>query len=247
MLIWPAIDIRDGKCVRLTQGDFAQETVYGDSPSDMAHRFVSDGATGLHIIDLDAARYGTIANQEVIATIAREVDVPCQVGGGVRSRETIAGYLEAGIHRLVVGTKALTHPKWLAEMCQAFPEHLLVAIDARHGRVTTNGWLKTSDTMAVDLGKKLSSIPVAGIVYTDISRDGMMGGPNLAAMREMACSVAVPLIASGGVTTPRDISRLAGMGLAGCVIGKALYEDRLTLDQAIQAAAKPDPVDTQVT
>jgi phosphoribosylformimino-5-aminoimidazole carboxamide ribotide isomerase len=230
----------------LTQGDFAQETVYGDSPSDMAHRFVSDGATGLHIVDLDAARSGTVANREAIATIAREVNVPCQVGGGIRSRSTIAEYLEAGIDRLVVGTKALTHPRWLAEMCEAFPDRLLVAIDARHGRVTTNGWLKTSDTMAVDLARKISTIAVAGIVYTDISRDGMMGGPNLAAMREMARAVDIPLIASGGVTTPEDISRLAGMGLAGCVIGKALYEGRLTLAQAIEAAASPDPAETNV-
>ncbi len=240
MQIWPAIDIRDGKCVRLTQGDYAQMTVYGDNPADMAQRFVSDGATGLHIVDLDAARDGTGLNRQAIGTIAHEIDVPCQLGGGIRSRDMISGYLEAGIQRLVVGTKALTDPQWLAEMSRLYPDRLLVAIDARQGRVTTNGWLKTSDTLAVDLARQINGHPLAGIIYTDISRDGMMGGPNFVAMQEMANTVNVPLIASGGVTTTGDISRLAAMGLAGCVIGKALYEGRLTLAEAIHAASRPN-------
>jgi phosphoribosylformimino-5-aminoimidazole carboxamide ribotide isomerase len=207
----------------------------------MALRFVADGATGLHLVDLDAARFGTVANRAAIATIVQAVDVPCQLGGGIRSRETIADYLDLGVHRLVVGTKALTHPEWLEEMSHAWPGKLLVAIDARNGRVTTNGWLQTSDTMATDLARTIAGIPAAGIVYTDISRDGMMAGPNLAAMEEMSRAVDIPLIASGGVTTARDISRLSRMGVAGCVIGKALYEGRLTLAEAMRAAAVPDP------
>lgn len=241
MQIWPAIDIRDGKCVRLTQGDYAQMTVYGDSPADMAQRFVADGATGLHIVDLDAARDGTQGNREAIVGIAREVDVPCQLGGGIRSLEIISDYLETGIQRLVVGTRALTNPDWLAEMSCRFPGQLYVAIDARHGRVTTNGWLKTSDTMAVDLARQICDNPLAGIIYTDIARDGMMSGPNFAAMQEMAEAVGLPLAASGGVTTTDDISRLSAMGLTGCVIGKAIYEGRLTLSEAMQAAAAASP------
>jgi phosphoribosylformimino-5-aminoimidazole carboxamide ribotide isomerase len=240
MLIWPAIDIRDGKCVRLTQGDYAQQTVYGDSPADMAGQFVSNGATGLHVVDLDAARDGTLHNKEAIATIAREVKVPLQLGGGIRSRAIIAEYFELGVDRLVVGTRAQKDPRWLAEMCRLYPGRLIVGIDARHGRVTTNGWLNTSDTMAVDLARQINDFALGGVIYTDILRDGMMAGPNFGAMQEMAGVVAFPLIASGGVTTVDDIRRLAELGLAGCVVGKALYEGRLTLADALEAAAVPD-------
>ena len=246
MQIWPAIDIRDGKCVRLTQGDYAQMTIYGDNPADMAQQFVANGATGLHIVDLDAARDGTSFNREAIGMIAREVKVPCQLGGGIRSAEVIADYLDRGVQRLVVGTKALTDPDWLAEMSRRYPGQLLVAIDARQGRVTTNGWLKTSDTMATDLARQIAGHPLAGIVYTDISRDGMMSGPNFVAMQEMADTVDVPLIASGGVTTREDIHRLVAMGLDGCVVGKALYEGRLSLADAMLAATQ-SPVDPEPT
>ncbi len=237
MLIWPAIDIREGKCVRLTQGDFAQQTVYGDSPADMARLFVEQGATGIHVVDLDAARHGQVHNREAVALIAREVKVPVQLGGGIRTRDTIADYLDLGVSRLVVGTRAQKDPDWLAEMCQLFPGRLLVGIDARHGRVTTDGWLNTSDMMAVDLARQLGNCGVAGVIYTDIARDGMMSGPNFVAMREMAGVVQGPLIASGGVTTVEDITRLAAIGLAGCVIGKAIYEGRLTLAEAMKAAS----------
>lgn len=240
MLIWPAIDIRDGKCVRLTQGDYAQQTVYGDSPADMAHQFVDQGATGLHVVDLDAARDGTLHNKDAIATIASAVSVPIQLGGGIRSRAIIAEYFDMGIQRLVVGTRAQKDPHWLSEMCDVYPGRLIVGIDARHGRVTTNGWLNTSDTMAVDLARRINDYSLAGVIYTDIARDGMMSGPNFDAMQEMASVVAVPLIASGGVTTTSDIRRLAKMGLAGCVVGKALYENRLTLAQAMQVAESTD-------
>ncbi len=236
MQIWPAIDIRGGKCVRLTQGDYQRETVYGTSPADMAHRWVADGATGLHIVDLDAARDGTSDNREAIASIIEEVSVPCQLGGGIRDRETIGNFVELGLERLVIGTKALTDPEWLAEMCEAYPNRLLVAIDAREGHVTTDGWQKISDVSATELAQQISSKQLAGIIYTDIAKDGMMSGPNFEAMREMADAVSVPLICSGGVTTVDDVSRLAQLGLSGCVIGRALYEGRLTLHEALAAA-----------
>jgi len=238
MQIWPAIDIRGGRCVRLVQGDYDKETVYGINPADMAVRFQADGATGLHIVDLDGARDGDNPNEKQIAQIVKEVSVPCQLGGGIRSEDAIRNYLEMGIARLMVGTKAITDVDWLVEMCGKYPHKLLVAIDARDGRVSTDGWKKTSDTTAVDLAVRISSNPVAGIVYTDIAKDGMLSGPNIDAMKEMAQAVSVPVIASGGVTTVKDVSRLAGVGVTGCVIGRALYEGHLTLQDALAAAQK---------
>jgi len=241
MLIWPAIDIRGGKCVRLIQGDYEQETVYGSNPADMAIRFQADGATGLHIVDLDGARDGNTPNAAQIADIVKEVSVPCQLGGGIRSEETIRKYLDLGISRLLIGTKAVTEPDWFATMCDAYPNKLLVAIDARNGRVSTEGWKITSDTKAVELAQSLSQKPIGGIVYTDIAKDGMLSGPNLEAMREMADAVQVPMIASGGVTTTQDITALAASGVDGCVIGRAIYEGRLTLQQALLAAQAQVP------
>lgn len=236
MQIWPAIDIRGGSCVRLVQGDYQQETVYGSNPADMALRFVADGATGLHIVDLDGARDGNNPNQHQIAAICKEVSVPCQLGGGIRNEETIKTYLDLGITRLLVGTKALTDTDWFTGMCRKYPQKLLVAIDARDGRVSTDGWKKTSDTKAVNLARQMSQNPIAGIVYTDIAKDGMLSGPNVDAMEEMVKAVTVPVIASGGVTTVEDISRLAVVGVEGCVIGRALYEGHLTLQDALTAA-----------
>lgn len=239
MQIWPAIDIRGGNCVRLIQGDYEQETIYGSSPADMAQRFVSDGATGLHIVDLDGAREGTNPNKKSIARIVQEVSIPCQLGGGIRKESTIRDYLDLGISRLVVGTKALTDPEWLAEMCRKYPDQLVVGIDARDGRVSTDGWQKVSDTTAVELAGKISKNAIAGIIYTDIAKDGMLAGPNFDAMKEMADAVDVPVIASGGITSADDIKRLASLGIEGSVIGRALYEGHVTLQEAM-TAAKPE-------
>jgi phosphoribosylformimino-5-aminoimidazole carboxamide ribotide isomerase len=238
MQIWPAIDIRGGSCVRLVQGDYQQETVYGSNPADMAVRFQSDGATGLHIVDLDGARDGNNPNQQQIADILKEVTIPCQLGGGIRTEEAIHKYLEMGVSRLIVGTKAITDSAWLVAMCESYPGKLLVAIDARDGRVSTDGWKKTSNTSAVELAQQISCNPVAGVVYTDIAKDGMLSGPNIEAMAEMVRAVDIPVIASGGVTTVEDITRLAHAELAGCVIGRALYEGHLTLHDALAAARK---------
>ncbi|MCP4078796.1 MAG: 1-(5-phosphoribosyl)-5-[(5-phosphoribosylamino)methylideneamino]imidazole-4-carboxamide isomerase [Planctomycetaceae bacterium] len=238
MQIWPAIDIRGGRCVRLVQGDYDQETVYGFNPADMAVRFQADGATGLHLVDLDGARDGDNPNQKQIAEVVNEVNVPCQLGGGIRNEKTIRDYLDLGLSRLIVGTKALTDAAWLVEMCGKYPGKLLVAIDARDGRVSTDGWKKTSATNAVDLAQKISANAIAGIIYTDIAKDGMLGGPNITAMQEMVAAVDVPVIASGGVTTAEDVARLTTVGVEGCVVGRALYEGHLTLQNAMVAARK---------
>ena len=244
MRIWPAIDIRGGKCVRLAQGDYQQETIYGDNPADMAHRWTAEGATGLHIVDLDGARDGlnpdgSSPNRDAIARITREVSVDIQIGGGIRDESTIEDYLQMGIKRLVIGTRALTDPDWSSRMIERFPGHLIIGIDARRGRVATDGWLKTSKTTAIQHAQHFAQQPIAGIIYTDIAKDGMLNGPNLAEMQEMAGAVDTSIIASGGITTTKDITQLAQLNLAGAILGRTLYEGFLTLTQALEAAQAP--------
>ena len=237
MQIWPAIDLRGGKCVRLQQGDYDRETVYGENPAEMAQHWVSQGARCLHLVDLDGAREGHAANRAAVAAIVSSVDVPCELGGGIRDEATINELLELGLHRLVIGTKALTDPDWLEQMCHRYPQRLVVGIDARDGRVAVEGWLQTSDINAIDLARKFAALPLAAVIYTDIATDGMLAGPNVAAMAEMASAVSLPVIASGGVTTVGDISDLSATSVAGCIIGKALYEGRLDLTEALRAAS----------
>jgi len=238
MQIWPAIDLRNGKCVRLRQGDYSQETVFGLDPAAMARRWVEAGAKRLHLVDLDGARGGSMANRAAVSAIRSAVAVPCQLGGGIRDESTIRELFALGVERLIVGTQALKRPEWLREMCQAYPGRLVVGIDARDGLVATDGWLETSQVEATTLARELAGEPIAGIVYTDIAKDGMMAGPNERAMAEMAAAVAVPVIASGGVTTVDDVRRLATTGVAGCIIGRALYEGNLTLSDALAAAGE---------
>lgn len=237
MQIWPAIDLRGGKCVRLRQGDYHQETVYGDAPDTMARRWVALGAEHLHLVDLEGAREGRSANGSAVLAILKAVGVPCQLGGGIRDEATIADLLALGLDRLVIGTRAAKDPDWFRAMCRRFPHRLVAGIDAREGRVATDGWLETSPVEATRLARDLTDEPLAAIVYTDISKDGMLGGPNLAAMADMASCVEVPVIASGGVTTANDIIRLGATGVAGCIIGRSLYEGSLTLPDALEAAA----------
>lgn len=236
MQLWPAIDIRGGKCVRLIQGDYGRERVYGEDPADMAARWVSDGARRLHLVDLDGARDGGTRNRDAIARILKQVRVECQLGGGIRERDTIASYVDLGVSRLVVGTKALKEPEWFEAMCAEFPGRLVVGIDARGGRVATDGWLETSDVAAVDLAARFAQLPIGGIVYTDIARDGMLSGPNVEALSAMISAVSVPVIASGGVTTVSDVAEVARLGAAGAIVGRSLYEGKLTLVEALQAA-----------
>lgn len=236
MQVWPAIDLRGGKCVRLRQGDYAQETVFGEDPAAMARQWVAGGARCLHLVDLDGARDGQPTNLEAIRAIVQAVTVPCQLGGGVRGEETIRRLLDLGLTRLIVGTKALREPEWFREMCRKFPQSLALGIDAKGGMVATDGWLKVSEMSATKLARHFDDEALSAIVYTDISRDGMMEGPNFAAVKEMREMVTVPVIASGGVTSASDVARLREIGVSGCIIGRSLYEGSLRLDDALRAA-----------
>ena len=238
MQIWPAIDLRNGKCVRLEQGDYSRETVFGDDPAAIARRWVDAGADRLHLVDLDAARDGTLRNRESVRAICGEVGVPCQLGGGVRDELAIEGLLELGVDRLVVGTAALKRPDWFRKMCQKYPHRLVLGIDARDGYVATDGWTETTCQTALDVALRFAAEPVAAIVFTDIATDGMLGGPNVAAMARMQQSVDLPVIASGGITTAGDVAGLAAVPMAGCIIGRALYEGTLSLQDALAAAAE---------
>jgi phosphoribosylformimino-5-aminoimidazole carboxamide ribotide isomerase len=240
MQIWPAIDVRGGKCVRLRQGDYDQETIFGDDPNAMARRWIDQGAQRLHVVDLDGARQGVDAsarspNGDAIAALVRAVDVPIQIGGGVRSEATIAALLDLGAARLVVGTLALRQPDWFRRMCRKFPDRLALGVDARDGRVATEGWLATSDVSAVELARSWANEPICAIIYTDIATDGMLQGPNVAAMAEMRSAIDVPVIASGGVSCRDDVARLEAAGMAGCIVGRALYEGKLSIADARSA------------
>jgi phosphoribosylformimino-5-aminoimidazole carboxamide ribotide isomerase len=238
VLILPAIDLRGGQCVRLRQGDYAQETVFGDDPASMACRWVDQGATYLHLVDLDGARQGHPVNGESVRRILQSARVPCQFGGGVRREEHLAEVLGWGVERVIMGTRALQDPGWCEAICRRFPGRVALGIDARQGRVAVEGWQNLSDRSALDLARACADWPLAAIVYTDITRDGMLKGPNVEATAELAAAVSVPVIASGGVTTLDDVARLARHRLAGCVIGRALYEGRLDLAAAITLARK---------
>lgn len=238
--IWPAIDLRGGKCVRLQQGDYARETVFGDDPAEIARRWEAEGARQIHLVDLDGARDGRLVNAPAIHAILNAVSIPCQLGGGVRSEATIRELLGLGLDRLVVGTQAVRQPDWFRNMCRAFPRRLALGIDAKGGRVATEGWLDVSEVAATDLARDFAGEPLAAIIYTDIARDGMLAGPNLEAMSEMRDATALPVIASGGVTESADVTRLAQLGLAGCIVGRSLYEGRMTLGAALQAAQTAD-------
>jgi phosphoribosylformimino-5-aminoimidazole carboxamide ribotide isomerase len=234
--IWPAIDLLGGKCVRLRQGDYRQETVFGDDPAAMARHWVQQGAQFLHLVDLDGAKEGRPVNVPSIRAIVAAVDVPCELGGGIRNDESIRELLGLGLQRLVMGTLALRQPDWFRQMCRKFPGRLVLGIDARGGRVATDGWLSTSDVAATDLARSFAGEPLAALVYTDIATDGMMSGPNVLEMAAMQAAVEWPVVASGGVTTAQDVARLAAVPMAGCIIGRALYEGTLTLPEAQQAA-----------
>lgn len=235
MQIWPAIDLRGGKCVRLKQGDYDRETVFGDDPAAMARHWVQEGAECLHLVDLDGARDGRPGNLDSVKAILQAVSVSCELGGGIRTEETIEELLHLGLHRLVIGTRALKEPDWFRSVCRRFPGKLVLGIDARKGRVATDGWLEVSDVAAVDLARQFAGEPLAAIVYTDIATDGMMVGPNVEAMAEMQAAVEFEVVASGGVSTRDDVARLAAVPMAGAIIGRALYEGTLTLPDAIEA------------
>lgn len=234
MQIWPAIDLRGGKCVRLQQGDYARETIFSDDPVAMAQSFAEQGAKHLHLVDLDGARDGKPTNHDVVREIVAAVDMECELGGGVRDQPTIEALLDTGLSRVVLGTAALKNANWFRTMCEQFPGKLVLGIDARDGMVATDGWLETSNTPATELADQFRNVPLAAIVYTDIATDGMLKGPNVPEMAAMQRHVEVPVVASGGVTTIEDVQRLEEAGLAAAIIGRAIYEGTLELAAAIE-------------
>ena len=236
MQIWPAIDLRGGKCVRLQQGDYQRETVFSEDPVAVARHWADQGGQYLHLVDLDGARTGRVENRAQVEAIVRAVSIPCELGGGIRDAQTIAELLDLGLQRLVIGTRALLEPDWFRQICRQFPHRLVLGIDARDGRVASHGWLEASQVRATDLAREMAAEPIAAIIYTDIATDGMLAGPNLAAMAEMQQAAGVPVIASGGVTTAADVADLARLQVAGCIIGRALYEGRSSLADALAAA-----------
>jgi phosphoribosylformimino-5-aminoimidazole carboxamide ribotide isomerase len=238
MQIYPAIDLRGGKCVRLRQGDYRQETVFGDDPAGMARQWVEQGATRLHIVDLDGAKEGRPINGESVRAIVVAAGVPCQLGGGVRTEQHLREVLDWGVERVVIGTRALQAPGWLEEMARKVPGRIVLGIDAKDGRVATHGWLDVSDMSALDLARSLSRLPLAALVYTDIGRDGMLQGANIEATAQMCAATELPVIASGGVATLDDVRRLAALPLAGCIIGRALYEGRVKLKEVLAICAE---------
>lgn len=237
MIIFPAIDIRGGKCVRLTEGDFAQETVYGDNPADMAKRWAGEGAEFLHVVDLDGAVAGKPVNLDIIKTIAKSVDLPIQLGGGIRTLETITEVLKAGVTRVILGSIAVRQPELVKAACGAYGEKIVVGIDARKGQVAVDGWGVSGDVSAGELAERMAAAGVARIIYTDISRDGTLTGVNKEETEALALRAGIPVIASGGVGGLSDIQALSGAkGIEGVIVGKALYAGALTLPDAIKAA-----------
>jgi phosphoribosylformimino-5-aminoimidazole carboxamide ribotide isomerase len=236
MLLIPAIDLKDGKCVRLRQGDMADETVFADDPLEVARRWVDAGAKRLHIVDLNGAFAGKPVNMDVIHRIAeRFPDVPMQVGGGIRDEDTVQLYLDAGVQFVIIGTKAVSAPHFVNDLCLEFPGHIIVGLDARDGKVAIDGWSKLSNHDVVDLAQRFERDGVEAIVYTDISRDGMMQGINVEATVNLASRISIPVIASGGITDLDDIRALqavADEGIMGAIIGRALYEGTIDLAQA---------------
>lgn len=244
--IWPAIDLRGGKCVRLQQGDYGRETVFGDDPVAMARHWIEQGAQRLHLVDLDGARRGEPVHLETIAAIVRAVGVPCQVGGGVRSEQAVEALLGAGVARVVVGTRALLEPEWFRGLCMRYPHRLVLGLDARGGRLAVNGWTEQSSQTVWDVAARYADEPLAAIAYTDIARDGMLSGPDADGVEALCAVAQVPVLASGGVASAADVAVLAGTRAAGCIIGRALYEGRLTLAQARAAGARRSAPQSEV-
>ena len=239
MEIWPAIDLRHGKPVRLRQGDYDRQTIFGDDPVEFAKRWRDAGARRLHLVDLDAARgEDPAANRAAVERIVAATGLPCQLGGGVRDESAIKALLEIGLHRLVVGSAALKRPQWFAEMADVYPGKLAAGIDAREGMVATDGWLETSETPAVDLAKDLRQRTpnIAAIIYTDIARDGMMQGPNFEGLAEMSAATDIPLVASGGVTTLADVGKLVEMKMPAAIVGRSIYDGAMKLEEVFAVA-----------
>ena len=236
MIVIPAIDLKEGKCVRLEQGLMDRDTVFNDNPGAQAKIWQDQGAELLHIVDLDGAFAGEPRNRSAIESIIASLTIPAQLGGGIRDIATIEAYLSLGLSRVIIGTAAQRNPELVKEACRKFPGKIVVGIDARNGMVAVQGWAEVTDITAVDLARKFEDCGVSAIIYTDISRDGMMGGPNIEATRSLAESIRIPVIASGGVSRLQDIENLMAIeasGVSGVITGKAIYSGALSLAEAI--------------
>ncbi|MEO0860148.1 MAG: 1-(5-phosphoribosyl)-5-[(5-phosphoribosylamino)methylideneamino]imidazole-4-carboxamide isomerase [Pseudomonadota bacterium] len=234
MILFPAIDLKDGTAVRLVHGDMASATVFNADPAAQARAFQDAGCDWVHLVDLNGAFAGAPVNGHVVDAILAALDVPAQLGGGIRDMATIEAWLTKGLRRVILGTVAVEDPDLVREAARAFPGHVAVGIDARKGRVATKGWAEETDVMATDLARRFEDAGVAAIIYTDIDRDGAMGGPNVAATADLAAAVTVPVIASGGVSSLDDLRSLKATGrIAGAISGRALYDGAIDLGEAL--------------
>lgn len=236
MIVIPAIDLKDGKCVRLEQGLMEKDTVFNDNPGAQARAWQEQGAELLHIVDLDGAFAGEPKNRGAIEDIIKSITIPAQLGGGIRDIATIEAYLSLGLSRVIIGTAAQRNPELVSDACARFPGRIVVGIDAKNGMVAVQGWAEVTDITAVELARKFEDCGVAAIIYTDISRDGMLQGPNLEATRALAEAVSIPIIASGGVSSLKDIENLMAIetaGVTGVITGKAVYTGAISLNEAI--------------
>ncbi len=241
MIILPAIDLKEGKCVRLEQGLMEKDTVYSDNPAAMARHWQDEGGEFLHLVDLDGAFAGVPKNKAAIEAIVSAVDIPTELGGGIRDLETVEAYLNLGIDRVILGTVAKENPELVAEACRRFPGQIVVGIDAKNGLVAVRGWAEVTEKQATDLAREMEGFGVSAIIYTDIARDGMMQGPNLEATRTLAEAISIPVIASGGVSSLEDIRNLLQIeryGVEGVITGKAIYSGSLNLREAVALTKK---------
>lgn len=233
MRLYPAIDIIGGQCVRLTQGDYTQKTTFSEDPLAVALRWQDEGGEFLHLVDLDGAKDGTMPNLETVCKIAEHLSIPVEIGGGIRDMRAVRAYLERGVQRVILGTAAIEHPDFVKEAVAAWGDRIVVGIDAKDGMVAVKGWQEVSSVSALQLAKEMERIGVGTLIYTDIATDGMLQGPNLSAMREMADAVSMDVVASGGVASVDDIRRLKTTGVEGVIVGKALYTGAVNLKEAV--------------
>lgn len=238
--LYPAIDLKQGRVVRLQRGDMAQATIYAEDPAEQARAFAADGFTWLHVVDLDGAFAGKPANAEAVARILAAAPMPVQLGGGIRNMPTVEAWLEGGVTRVILGSAAVKDPHFVREACRHYPGRVVVGIDARGGMVATEGWAETSTLPARDLALRLEDAGAAAIIYTDIDRDGMLSGVNLEQTRALALALETPVIASGGVASLADLTALKAVsadGISGCILGRALYDGRIAPAEALALAA----------
>lgn len=238
MQVIPAIDLLEGRCVRLYQGDYDKSEVFGENPADTAKKWVDQGATRLHVVDLDGAKAGKVVNLSAIETIVNAVSIPVEVGGGLRGKESVQQLFNIGVEWAIVGTVAVEQPQLVQELAEEFPQKIIVGIDARNGKVATRGWLETSEVLATQLAVQMQEFGAAEIIYTDIHRDGTLSGPNLDALRELAAVVDIPIIASGGVSSVTDLLSLLALepqGVNAAIVGRALYTGDISLREAVRA------------